>query len=384
MSQYRKSLGLLDLISFGVGGTIGSGIFVVPGIAAGIAGPGSLLAWLLVAISATCVMFSLAWAASKYPSTGAFYSIYSSVFGKRLSATIVVLYMISAVFGIATIAAGIGQYVSYLGYSDILRVEIGVIIFFAAVNIIGARPSSNIEMILTLLKTIPLVILAFLLVPHIRPENFTPFFTGNMNDFLRTVIIVYWCFTGFEISAIPADETKNKNDIHRSLIMVMLIVTFVYLFLNITLMGSLGSLLIASSPAPLAKAASVAVKSSGNIMAFIGIIAMMSALNAYLLAASRVLQNLSFEYRLPFVSDIGKNGTPFIAIMISAIAGASLLLFSNHFEQLATISVITTLLPYLFICASALKMFDSLKIRIISTVGLLSTMVILIASFLYH
>ncbi|VVB55504.1 Amino acid permease [uncultured archaeon] len=104
MTRYRKSLSLLDLISFGIGGTIGSGIFVVPGIAAGIAGPGSLLAWLLVAISATCVMFSLAWASSKYPSTGAFYSIYSSVFGKRLSATIVVLYMVSAVFGIATIA----------------------------------------------------------------------------------------------------------------------------------------------------------------------------------------------------------------------------------------------------------------------------------------
>ena len=120
MSQYRKSLGLWELISFGVGGTIGSGIFVVPAIAAGIAGPGSLLAWFLVAISATCVMLCLAWASSKYPSTGAFYSIYSSVFGKRLSTTIVVLYMISAVFGIATIAAGIGQYVSYMGYSNIL------------------------------------------------------------------------------------------------------------------------------------------------------------------------------------------------------------------------------------------------------------------------
>src|SRR4030066_1183341 len=116
MSQYRKSLGLLDLISFGVGGTIGSGIFVVPGIAAGIAGPGSLLAWLLVAISATCVMLSLGWASSKFPSTGAFYSIYSSVFGKHLSTPIVFLYMISAIFGIATIAAGIGQYFFYLGY----------------------------------------------------------------------------------------------------------------------------------------------------------------------------------------------------------------------------------------------------------------------------
>lgn len=380
MSQYRKSLGLPELVSFGIGGTIGSGIFVVPGIAAGIAGPSSLLAWFFVAISAICVMLSLAWASSKYPSTGAFYSIYSSVFGKRLSTIVVVFYLISAVFGIATIAAGIGQYVFYLGYKDIIWFEMGVIIFFAIVNMIGARPTSNIEIVLTLLKTIPLVILAFLLLPHLKYENFTPFFTGNTNDLLRAVIIVYWCFTGFEISAIPADETRNIKDIHKSLIIVMLIVTFVYLFLNISLIGSLGSQLIASSPAPIAKAASIVFVNSGNIMAFIGIIAMMSALNAYLLAASRVLQNISLEHHLPLASIIGKSGTPYIAIIICAIAGASLLLFTNHFEELATISVITTLLPYLFICASALKMFDSLKIRIVSTVGLLSTMVILAAS----
>jgi amino acid transporter len=382
MSHYRKILGLWDLVSFGVGGTIGSGIFVVPGIAAGIAGPGSLLAWMLVAISATCVMLSLGWASSKFPSTGAFYSIYSSVFGKQLSTTIVFFYLISAVFGIATIAAGIGQYVFYLGYQDVLRIEIGVIVFFGIVNMIGTRPSGNIEMILTVLKTIPLVLLAFLLVPHMNHENFTPFFIGNTSDFLRTVIIVYWCFTGFEISAIPADETKNKNDIFRSLVIVMLVVTFVYLFLNISLIGSLGSQLIASSPAPMATAASIVFQASGNIMAYIGIIAMMSALNAYLLATSRVLQNISLKHHLPLVPDIGKNGAPYAAIMISTIAGASLLLFSNHFEQLATISVITTLLPYLFICASALKMFDSFKIRIISTMGLLSTMVILAASLL--
>ena len=42
--SYKKSLGLYELVSLGVGGTIGSGIFVVPGIAAGIAGPSSLFA----------------------------------------------------------------------------------------------------------------------------------------------------------------------------------------------------------------------------------------------------------------------------------------------------------------------------------------------------
>lgn len=382
MPQYKKSLGLWDLVSFGVGGTIGSGIFVVPGIAAGIAGPGSLVAWLLVAISATCVMYSLAWASSKYPSTGAFYSIYSKVFGKRLSSTIVILYLISAVFGIATIAAGIGQYVLYLGYSNILWIEIFIIVFFGIVNLMGARPSGKIEMVLTVLKTIPLIILAFLLLPHMKTENFTPFFVGGARDFLHAVIIVYWCYTGFEISAIPGDEIENKKDIRRSLILVMVIVAFVYLFLNISLIGSLGSQLIASSPAPMALAASLVLRASGNIMAFIGIIAMMSALNAYLLAASRVLQNISFENHVPVVSNIGKNGTPYAAIIASALIGALLLLSDSHFEELATISVITTLLPYLFICACALKMFDSFKTRLVSSVGLLSTLVIFVASIL--
>ena len=53
---FRKSLGLFELVSLGVGGTIGSGIFIVPGVAARISGPASLLAWVIVAISATCVL----------------------------------------------------------------------------------------------------------------------------------------------------------------------------------------------------------------------------------------------------------------------------------------------------------------------------------------
>lgn len=381
MSEYRKTLGLAGLVSFGVGGTIGSGIFVVPAIAAGIAGPSSLLSWIFVAISASCVMLSLAWASSKYPSTGAFYSIFTKVFSKRLSTTVVLFYVIASVFGVATIAAGIGQYVSFFGYLDVLWLEIVIIVLFGIINIIGVRPSGNIEILLTLLKTAPLIILAIVLFPYIHKENFTPFFTDK-TDFLKAIIIVYWPFTGFEISAIPADETKNKKDTFKALVIVVLITTFVYLLLNIALIGSVGSQLLASSSAPLALAASRVFQASGNIMAVIGIIAMLSALNAYLVAASRVVQNISFEQKLPLLPDLSKNGTPYIAIIISTIAGASLLLFSNHFAELATISVIATLLPYIFICTCAMKLFAKPKIRLVAAVGLVSTFAILVTSFL--
>ncbi len=382
MAEYKKSLGLAELISFGVGGTIGSGIFVVPGIAAGIAGPSSLLAWLLVAISASCVMLSLAWAASKYPSTGAFYSIFSKVFGRRLSASVVILYLIGAIFGIATIAAGIGQYVTFFGYTDVLWLEIIIIALLGVINIIGVRPSGNIETVLTLLKTLPLVILAIFLLPHILKENFTPFFTGNKTDFLRVVIIVYWPYTGFEISAIPADEIRNIRNVFTSLVIVMLITTFVYLFLNIALIGSMGSGLLASSSAPLALAAALAFHTSGRVMAVIGIIAMLSALNAYILAASRVLQNISSEKKIRLLPDMSRKGTPYVAIAIAAAIGASLLLFSNQFEDLATISVLATLLPYIFICAAAVRLFEDPKIRTVASVGFVSTLAILATSIL--
>ncbi len=382
MTEYKKNLGLAELVSFGVGGTIGSGIFVVPGIAAGLAGPSSLLAWLLVAISACCVMLSLAWATSKYPSTGAFYSIFSKVFGRRLSASVVLLYLTGAVFGIATIAAGIGQYVTFFGYTDVLWLEILTIALLAIINIIGVRPSGDIENVLTLLKTLPLIVLAIFLMPFILKENFTPFFTGNKTDFLRVAIIVYWPYTGFEISAIPADEIRNMKNVFTSLVIVMLITTSVYLFLNFTLIGSMGSRLLASSSAPLALAAAKAFHTSGKVMAAIGIIAMLSALNAYILAASRVLQNISFENSICLLADLSGKGTPYVAITISTAIGASLLLFSNRFAELATISVIATLLPYIFICAATLRLFGNPKIRIVASLGFVSTLAILATSIL--
>ncbi len=81
---YKRSLGLFELVSLGVGGTIGSGIFVVPGVAAKLSGPWSLLAWLIVAMSASCVLLSLAYVSFRFTSSNSFFSLFSSVFGTGL------------------------------------------------------------------------------------------------------------------------------------------------------------------------------------------------------------------------------------------------------------------------------------------------------------
>ena len=388
-TDYKRSLGLFELVSLGIGGTIGSGIFIVPGIAAGLAGPSSIIAWLFALASASCVAYSLAKSSYKYPSTGAFYSIFSAVFSKKISLIVVFLYLISAVVGIAAIADGIGQYFSFFGFQYtpfiILLVEVIPILAFCAVNIRGVLISGKTENALTIAKIAPLIILAILLVPHIHISNFFPFYpSSGSTDFLKALVIVYFPITGFEVSAIPAQETRAAEKIvYRSIRMTMIITGFIYIFLNISLIGATGSQVLANSLAPLATASGLISKESQSITAIVGIIAMLSAVNAYMLAASRVLQNISSLFSLHKIREISSSGTPANAIILVASVACTLVLFMSHnFEQLASISVIATLVSYIFVCVCAYKIFFNLTTRIIACTGILLTSTILIVYFL--
>ena len=384
---YRKSISLADLVSLGLGGTIGSGIFIVPGIAVGIAGSSSIIAWLFASLSVSCVMYSLAKASSRYLATGAFFYLFAKVFGKRISISLVFLYLVSSVFGISTIASGIGQYIFSFGFQDInliLIVEIFIIIVFCMINIKGLYLSTKTEIILTFAKISPLIILSVVLLPFLNESNFFPFYPASSFDFLKAIVIVYWSFTGFEIAALFSDETKGGQKIvYRSLKIVIGITIFTYIFLNISLIGSVGSYVLANSPAPLATAYGLILKESNIVIGLIGIITMLSAINAYIVGTTRVLQNISYQLELPILKDLTSSGSPLAATMTVAIITSILLLFlSNQFEELASISVITTLLPYFFVCLSAYKIFfDDYKTKIISSLGAFSVFAIFIIYF---
>ncbi len=380
-ATYKKNLGLLELVSLGVGGTVGSGIFVVPGIAAGIAGPYSLVAWFIVAISASAVLLSLASLIPHFQGSGSFYSLFTSVFGKKIADPVILCYLFSSIIGISTIAAGIGQYVAYFGQMDVILIEILAIAALLIVNVVGVRLSGMTENVLTMLKIIPLVIVALLLLPYVRFENFTPNVPFTFGALFSTIIIVYWPFTGFEISAIPDAEVRDISLIRRSLFFVMIIVVGIYLLLNAALIGSVGSAVLAESPAPVATAAGLFFAHSGPVIALIGIIAMLSAMNAYIIGTSRILQYVAERKKIPGLRDLSSRGTPDFALFAGCGVSAALLLITNHFAKLASLSVLTTLIPYIFFCIAAWSLITDVKSRVIAAIGALTTVIILISSF---
>ena len=193
---------------------------------------------------------------------------------------------------------------------------------------------------------------------------------------------MYWPFTGFEISAIPVDETRDPKLIRRSLILVMGIVVSLYLLLNVALIGSVGAEALAASPAPLATAAAIVFERSGVIYC--------NNWNCGNALRNKRLYNRNFPDSPIHVSPVFRSenpgsdpaGTPAIALITGCSISATLLLFSNHFDQLATISVITTLIPYIFFCLASWVLVTDTRARLISAAGAISTAAILVIYFI--
>jgi len=109
---------------------------------------------------------------------------------------------------------------------------------------------------------------------------------------------------------------------------------------------------------------------------------MLSAINAYIIGTSRVIQSISAGFSIPVMRDLNTRGTPAYALVSGCAVSGALLLFSNHFDQLATISVIATLIPYIFFCLASWMPVTDIKSRLVSAAGAVSTAAILLIYFM--
>jgi len=378
---YRKALGVLELVCLGLGGTIGSGIFVVPGVAAQLAGVSSLVAWLIVAVSACAVAFALGTLQARSPPGRSLMNLFASTFGDRIAALLVLIYVIGSIFGVATIAAGLGQYLSYLGIAHLTLTEALIIGAMLAMNLRGISLSGAAENLLSILKVAGILAIIALLAPLVRFQSLVPTSFAPLPTLMQVVVIVYWPFTGFEISAIPVGEMRNPRSIVPALISVMVLVCAIYLALNLALLGAVGAPELAASPAPVANAVGLVLQGSGPWVALLAIVTMLSALNAYVVGESRCLHDVLQLRQLTGISQLSTRGVPTVALLITCLGAAGLLMFSNHFSDLAAVAVLMTLVPYVALCWAAFSNERAMPARGIALFGAIVTLAILVLYF---
>lgn len=343
-----RSLNLFTITMIGVGGMIGAGIFVLTGIAAGVAGPALILAFFLNGLITTLTAFSYAELGSAFPEAGGGYLwVKEGLGGANGFLAGWMSWFAHAVAG-SLYALGFGRFASEFwlmaGFStfglSVEQLTLGfmtvIIILFTFINYRGASETGSIGNFVTLTKVIILgFFVLFGILAMTRTEVWhTRFTTGFMpNGFLGVFLamgLTFIAFEGYEIIAQSGEEALNpKRNIPRAIFLAIGIAVVIYILVGIAAIGATTAPEGMKVYEYLAEQKEIAVVGvaqqvfpwgiGGILLLFSGLVSTMSALNATTYSSSRVSFAMGRDHNLPsiFSKVHPKRFTPYWAVIIS-------------------------------------------------------------------
>ncbi len=326
-----------QLIMMGLGSAIGAGLFLGSGVGVQLAGPAVLLSYLVAGALVIIVMHALGEMAAARPNRGAFSVYAADALGPTAGATVGWLWWVQLVIVIAAEAVGAAGLLATLWPS--LSVPALALLFMAAftvVNLLGVRNLGEFEFWFAIIKVAAIV--AFILVgvalllgwlPDVASpglSNFTAhggFAPAGLAGIGAALLVVVFAFGGTEIVAVAAAETEDpERSVARAIRTVAWRIVVFYL-------GSL-SVIVAVVPwtSPALKSPFAAVLQAANIpgaaaaITLVAVVALLSALNANLYGASRMIQSLGQRGEAPAV--FGRSDArlvPVTAVLASVLFG---------------------------------------------------------------
>jgi amino acid transporter len=365
MSQREPAaeLGLLDATMIGMGAMIGAGIFVLTGLAAEISGPAAIFVFVLNGVVTAFTGLCYAELASAIPKSGGGYAFVREIFDDLSS--FVMGWMLWFAYMIAGALYALGfapNFLEFLHVYDLVpapgqvgAVTLGVlpvgipakvalafaaVLLLVSVNAVSTAASGSIETIFTATKvTILLVFVGFGFFSaggggetSFTFQNFDPLFPDGKSAFsiLPAMGLTFIAFEGYDLITTVTEEVKNpRENIPKAIFVSLAVTVIVYMLVVTVAIGTLGAGGLADAgEAGIAAAATSfmptglpIIKNGGAIIVFGAIFSTITALNAVVIASSRVAFAMGREDQLP--SRIGnihhRYGTPFVAILASAV-----------------------------------------------------------------
>src|SRR5208337_1038546 len=210
----RKSIRLREGVFMYVGSVLGSGILVAPAIAANIAGPSSIVAWILLSLLSYPIGYTFGALAATYPNAGGLSSFVKRGFGWTIGTVAGWLFVFSFFVGSPIVAIIASSYVIIsLGLSQALLYPIAFFFmcFTILINVTGIRISSRVESIVLGTVVALLFLAVALTLPHVQLSNFTPFAPKGWLAIGTVAVIIFWSFQGYENVPHMAEEFKNPQ-----------------------------------------------------------------------------------------------------------------------------------------------------------------------------
>jgi len=359
-NKLKREIGLFGATALGIGAIIGSGIFIVTGIVAGIAGPAMIVSVLVAGIIAVFSAMSVAELGAYLPEEGGTYAYAQKLISPFAGFIAGWIWIFSNIFVGAAVSLGFAHYfVTIFPEVPVKVIALVICLIFLVINYIGLKESVLFNNILVTLKVLILLFFVAFGLGFFRPGNFTPFAPDGSMGVLSGAALIFFAYTGFARVTIMAEEVNNpKKTIPRSIFLALGISTVIYLLVSLVAVGLAGSPALALSGSPLADAMRMTGNSGVVLLISAGaMIATASVLLTTIMGISRIVFSMARSHDLPslFERIHPRFSTPHYAIAVTGAGMIAALLLADLALVIA-VSTFAMLIYYLVANIAAFRL----------------------------
>jgi len=393
-----KHLGWIMLTALGIGATIGAGIFAMPGIIAGKAGPAGILSFIITGFVIMLVAFCYEKFSIRVPNGVSAYSYVYHSMGELFAWIVAFGLFLEYSFGASAVSIAWGEYLknatgltvtgffagpTNLGgqyHFGINIIAVAVITVVCTILILGGvSKSAKLNFLLVLLKLTLLVTFLAVGFRHVNPANWSDFLPKGWNGVMQGAATAVFPYVGFDALYTFARESKSLKDTRVATYWCVGIVAFLYVtvmavatglapcFIN----GQPNQLFVGSeAAAPLAKLLANAGEGwTASFISFGAVLGIFNVLLVFCMGGPRIFKNMAEDGLLPPIFQKSTKGNPVWGIVLNGIIVASIAGLVP-FGDIADMMVLGTLVAFVFVCIGALRL--KLVNPVIAVVGGLS------------
>jgi basic amino acid/polyamine antiporter, APA family len=344
-SHLKKSLGWPHLIALGVGAIIGTGIYTLTGVAAGLAGPAVILSFAIAGVICAGAALCYAEMASLTPQAGSAYTYAYVTLGETIAWIVGVSLILEYTLVCSAVSVGWSGYASGLlrgwgapemflnnGVVDIPAIFIALAV--TGVLLLGTRESATVNFVLVCIKLAALAAFVAFTLPHFDAANFQTFapfgfgaheIDGKKYGVMGAAAIIFFAFYGFDAISTAAEEAKNpKRDLTIGIVGSMLLCTLIYMVIAACALGVVPYEPFSKSPEPLA----YALKQLGQpgpaaLIAGAAVLAMPTVIMVFMFGQSRVFFAMARDGLLPrALAGVDRRGVPTAVTVMTGVIAA--------------------------------------------------------------
>lgn len=347
-----------EIVAISVNQVVGSGVFLLPAAAAAVLGAASSLAVVAAGLVVGLIALCFAEVASYYDEPGGPYLYAREAFGLFVGCEVGWMSWLARIASVASIANGMAQAAAFLwpaaasgpGRIAMITLPLAALVW---INVVAVKAGARTTAVLLIAKAIPLLFFVLVGIWSVRWGAVLDISMPGSAGLGRAALLLLFAFAGFENVPAAAGEYRDpRRDLPFALIGTIVIVTALYLGVQVVALGTLPDL--ASSSSPLAQAAGRFAGPGAALFLTAGAVVSMLGTNASsTLAGPRFALALSADGFGPraMARIHPRFRTPAVAIVVQGVA-ALLLALSGSFVTLALVSVTARLVSYVSTAAA--------------------------------